>query len=106
MAVAPFGARDSDPAGENADEGYSPDQVVRDIVVLGALVGAFAVLVTAHVTLALGLCRRTPRWRAPVAFVVVPLAPAWGWRTGMRARSAIWVAAAVVYAVAAVVDAH
>jgi hypothetical protein len=77
--------------------------VVRDVLVLGALVVAFATLVTAHVTLALGLLRRTPRWRAPVALVVPPLAPFWGWLAGMRARSIVWVTAVVVYAVARVV---
>jgi hypothetical protein len=80
--------------------------VIRDIVVLGSLIGAFAALVTAHVTLALGLARRAPRWRAPVAFVVAPLAPFWGWSAGMRARSSVWVAAAVVYAIARIADAR
>jgi hypothetical protein len=74
--------------------------VTRDIVVLAALIGAFATLVTAHVTLALGLARRRPRWRAPVAFVVPPLAPYWGWAGGMRVRATIWFVAVVVYAIA------
>jgi hypothetical protein len=74
--------------------------MTRDIVVLAVLLGAFATLVTAHVTLALGLARRVPRWRAPVAFVVPPLAPWWGWQTNMRVRAGIWIVAAVVYAIA------
>jgi hypothetical protein len=77
---------------------------MREIVVIGSLVGAFAALVTAHVTLALGLLRRRPRWRGPVAFVVAPLAPIWGWAAGMRGRSVVWLAAAAVYAVARVAD--
>jgi hypothetical protein len=73
--------------------------VTRDAVVLAVLVAAFATLVTVHVTLALGLVRRSPRWRGAVALVVLPLAPWWGWRAGMRARAAIWLVAAPLYAV-------
>lgn len=75
--------------------------MTRDALVLGALVGAFAALSTAHVTLAIGLAGQTPRWRALVALVVPPLAPFWGWAAGMRARASLWVAAVVVYAIAA-----
>jgi hypothetical protein len=74
--------------------------MTRDAVVLGLVLCAFATLVTAHVTLALGLARRLPRWRAPVAFVVPPLAPWWGWQSRMRIRSGVWIASAVVYAIA------
>lgn len=74
--------------------------MIGDVVVLVALVVAFAVLVTAHVTLAIGLARRPPRWRAPVALVIAPLAPWWGWRERMRIRGAIWIVAAVTYAAA------
>jgi hypothetical protein len=73
--------------------------VTRDAVLLAVLVAAFATLVTAHVTLALGLVRRSPRWHGAVALVVPPLAPWWGWHAGMRARAAIWVVAAPLYAV-------
>jgi hypothetical protein len=74
--------------------------MTRDAIVLLVLVAAFATLVTAHVTLALGLARRPPRWRALAALVAAPLAPWWGWRERMRVRAVVWVAAAVVYAVA------
>ena len=74
----------------------------RDELVAGALVLAFAVVVTAHVTLVVGLAGRAPRWRALVALVVPPLAPYWGW-DGLRRRSVLWVAGAVVYAVLRVV---
>lgn len=67
------------------------------VVVLAVLVVAFATLVTVHVTLAIGLARRGPRWRALVAFVVAPLAPWWGWQERMRLRGVLWVVAAVVY---------
>jgi hypothetical protein len=74
--------------------------VTRDAIVVGLLVLAFATLVTAHVTLALGLMRRAPRWHGLVALVVPPLAPWWAWRDSMRVRGAIWVAAAIAYAAA------
>jgi hypothetical protein len=72
-------------------------QATRDAIHVGVLLAAFALLVTTHITLTLGLLRRTPWWRAPVGFVVVPLAPWWGWRERMRLRSTLWVAAAVLY---------
>ncbi|MDP9037149.1 MAG: hypothetical protein M3O50_20310 [Myxococcota bacterium] len=72
----------------------------RDGLVLAVLLVAFASLVTAHVALVLGLARRPPRWRALLAFVVAPLAPAWGWREKMRVRGAIWIVAALVYVAA------
>ena len=75
-------------------------------VVFIVLVAAFAALLTAHVTLAVGLIRRAPRWHALVAFIVAPLAPWWGWQAHMRIRGALWVAAAAVYAVALTVSLH
>jgi hypothetical protein len=70
---------------------------MRDALHVGALVAAFAALVTMHVTLTLGLLRRPQRWRALVGFVVAPLAPWWGWREKMRVRSSLWGVAAVIY---------
>jgi hypothetical protein len=74
----------------------------RDEIVAGALLLAFAVVVTAHLTLVAGLAWRAPRWRALVALVVPPLAPYWGW-DGLRQRSVVWLAAAAVYVVLRVV---
>ena len=74
--------------------------MTRDEWVMATLVVAFAALVTAHVTLVVGLGARAPRWRAAAAALVVPLAPFWGLRGGMPVRSAIWIASAAVYAVA------
>jgi hypothetical protein len=71
----------------------------RDEAVAIGLVLAFAALVTAHVTIVAGLLARRPRWRAPVALVVAPLAPYWAWQA-MRARALVWVAAAAAYVVA------
>jgi hypothetical protein len=74
--------------------------MTRDAVHVGVLLTAFATLVTMHLTLAIGLLRRAPRWRAALGLVVPPLAPWWGWREKMRVRSALWGVAAVVYGAA------
>jgi hypothetical protein len=72
--------------------------MTRDAVALALLVLAFATLVTVHVALAAGLAARAPRWRGAVALVVPPLAPWWGWRTRLRARTVAWLVLAAVYA--------
>jgi hypothetical protein len=72
---------------------------VKDIALLSVSVIAFAVLVTIHCAIVYGLAGRPPRWRALVAFVVVPLAPYWALRERMRFRAGAWVAGAVVYCV-------
>jgi hypothetical protein len=72
----------------------------RDVVIFGALVAAFAVLATAHVTIAVGLLRRRRRWRSLVALVVAPLALYWAIRERMTARSVAWALGAVGYVVA------
>lgn len=69
----------------------------RDEVVSLGLVGAFALLVTAHVTVVAGLAARTPRWRALLALVAPPLAPWWAFRGGMKRRTAAWLAGAIAY---------
>jgi hypothetical protein len=75
----------------------------RDVVVLASVIVAFAVMVTAHVTIAAGLLGRSPRWHALVAFVVAPLAPYYAFRARMPVRAVVWIGAVVVYAVARVV---
>jgi hypothetical protein len=80
--------------------------MTRDEWVMATLVVAFAALLTAHVTLVVGLGSRGARWRAAAAAVVAPLAPLWGLRGGMPVRSAIWIASAVVYMVARVLAAR
>jgi hypothetical protein len=72
--------------------------MTRDAIVFAGLVVAFAVLVTAHVTLSFALARRPPRWRGLAALIVAPLAPWWAFRERMRVRGVLWVAAAVAYA--------
>jgi hypothetical protein len=76
---------------------------VTDLVALVAVVSAFALLATAHVTILVGLARRAPRWRALVALVVVPLAPYWALRDRMRVRAVTWLVGAIGYVVARVV---
>ncbi len=67
---------------------------------MAILLGAFGLLVTAHVALCLALLRRPRRWRALVAFVLPPLAPYWAYKEGWRAASIVWVVAFCLYAVA------
>jgi carbon starvation protein CstA len=72
---------------------------MRDGIVAGSLVFAFAVFVTAHLTLVAGLAMRPRPWRALVALFVIPLAPFWGYRDRMRARAVFWGVSAAAYVV-------
>lgn len=74
-----------------------------DLVKLALLVVPFATLVTAHVSIAVGLSLRRPWWHGPAALIVCPLAPVYGLQAGMRLRSALWIAAVVAYALARIV---
>ena len=71
-----------------------------DYLIIGALVGSFAVMVTAHVAIAVGLVLEKPRWHGLLALVVCPLAPFWGMQAGMRVRSGLWIGALMVYVIA------
>jgi hypothetical protein len=73
--------------------------MTRDELLTVTLIVAFAVLVTAHVTIVVGLIARPPRWRAIAAAFVPPLAPAWGAREGMPGRTVVWIASAIAYCV-------
>lgn len=70
---------------------------MKDGILVGGLVLAFATLVTVHVAIVLGLAFRDPRWRALAAFFVPPLAPYWALRGGMAVRGAIWIGSVVLY---------
>ncbi|MDX2051761.1 MAG: hypothetical protein SFV15_05170 [Polyangiaceae bacterium] len=70
---------------------------------LGVVAGAFATWVTAHVTLAWGLFTRGQRLNALLAFLVLPLAPYWGWGARLRIRSVLWMASLLVYLLLGVV---
>jgi hypothetical protein len=63
-----------------------------------ALAVALTAFVAAHLALVAGLARRKAWWRAATALFVAPLAPWWGYRSGMRLRSLAWAAALVLYA--------
>ena len=67
---------------------------------LGAILIAFALWATAHIAIAHGLVLRTPRWRAPIALLLLPLAPYWALRSRMLVRGVLWLGAAIVYGVA------
>ncbi len=73
---------------------------MSDGLVFIAVVGAFAIAVTAHVAIVFGLAMRRPRWRAVVALLVPPFAPYWAVREQMRFRAAMWVVGVVGYAAA------
>lgn len=77
---------------------------MSDTVLFVVTVLAFAIGVTAHVTIVIGLARRPPRWRALAALIAAPLAPYWAVREKMRVRAAAWLVGAAVYAIARLVQ--
>ena len=70
---------------------------MKEGIVVGGLVLAFAVLVTVHVAIVLGLVVRDPRWRALAAFFVPPLDPYRAVQSAMKVRAAIWIGSVVLY---------
>lgn len=72
--------------------------LVKDEVVFGSLVAAFAAFTTLHVLLAARLAVHRPRYRAALALVLAPLAPYWGWRAGLRRHVVGWFGALGAYA--------
>lgn len=72
---------------------------MRDVVVVGLMIVAFAWVVTTHVAIAYGLLRRRPRWRALVALTLVLPGVYWAWREQMRTRVWLWAGGVVVYLV-------
>jgi len=77
---------------------------LKDMILVGAVVLAFALLVTAHLAIIVGLVAKTPRWRALAALVFAPLAPYWAWREHMRVRAGLWAAGLVIYVIALVLS--
>lgn len=73
---------------------------MRDILCLVGLNLGFALLLTVHAAIALGLAFRSPTWRAPVALIVPPLALYWAFSTGMRVRAIVWIFGLLLYVVA------
>ncbi|MBX3199181.1 MAG: hypothetical protein KF894_13705 [Labilithrix sp.] len=72
---------------------------MKDIVIVALLVVAFALVITTHVAIAIGLAKRTPRWRGAVALVLPPLAPYWAWQERMRTRVGLWAGGLLLYVI-------
>jgi hypothetical protein len=68
-------------------------QVLAVLVALSLLVFAGA-----HVSLLGFLVAHAPRLRALVALLVPPLAPYWGWQSGLKMRVYVWTTALALYA--------
>lgn len=73
---------------------------MSDTLLFGAMVLAFALGVTAHLAIVVGLASRLPRWRALAALLVAPLAPYWAFRERMSVRGGIWVFSVLAYGIA------
>jgi hypothetical protein len=63
-----------------------------------ALALALAAFTAAHVAIAVGFAQGGQWRQALLALLVPPLAPWWGWRAGMRARTLVWGAMLALYA--------
>ncbi len=75
---------------------------MRDAAILGCLLVSFATLVTAHVVIVVRLGAREPRYRAPLALLVPPLAPYWAATNKWRRSEWCWLAAVLLYALSRV----
>jgi len=73
---------------------------VRDAVVAGTVIVAFAAFVTVHVALSFRLAMRHPRWRGLVALLLPPFAPIWGFREGLTRHGWAWVIVLGLYVLA------
>jgi hypothetical protein len=73
-----------------------------NLAIMLTLVASFAILCTTHLSLVLALTLKKPRWKGPLALVLVPLAPYWGLNAHMRLRSLTWVVAFCLYILALV----
>ncbi len=68
-----------------------------DIVSYCVLVLTFALWVTVHFSLSWGLVTRRPAWHGVLGFVVIPLAPLFGFKQELRGRSILWLASLAGY---------
>ena len=73
-----------------------------ELAIMLTLVSSFAILCSTHLVLALALSRKKPRWKGPLALLVPPLAPYWGYGARMRVLAVLWVAAFSIYVLALV----
>lgn len=79
------------------------------IAVSIALVSSFALWATLHGVLAFGLIRRSPLgwWLLLLAFpITLWLAPYWGFKHGLKLRSAAWLLMLLMYVVLLLVGAR
>jgi hypothetical protein len=72
--------------------------MTRDELLLGGLVLAFAIGITVHLAIVVGLLRRRPRWHAVAGLLLPPLGAYWAFVARMRIRASLFVAAAIGYA--------
>lgn len=68
-----------------------------DLALLLVPSAAFGLLLTAHLALVARLATRAPRWRAPLALFLPPLAPYWGMRERFRVWCGVWVGSLLTY---------
>ncbi len=71
-----------------------------DIAILALLLIAFSTLVTTHLALSVLLFLRSPWWHGLLALVIPPLAPYYGYESGLKIGAGIWIGAVFFYAVA------
>jgi hypothetical protein len=70
-----------------------------DLALLVLPPATLALFVTAHLAIVTRLFGQPPRWRAPVALLVPPLAFFWGKKAEMTGLCRLWLGALVAYAV-------
>jgi hypothetical protein len=68
-----------------------------DLLAMLLLSGALGLLVTAHVALVAALFWLKPRWRAPLALLVPPFAPYFGWQEKRYVWSSLWLISGIAY---------
>lgn len=61
---------------------------------------SFGLFVTTHLALCWGIAVRGAPWRALLAFVLLPLAPAFALRKRLRVRALVWLTALSTYVLA------
>lgn len=65
--------------------------MTKDDALAVCLIVTLAVWAAVHVSIAVNLTRKVPRWRGGVALLVPPLSPFWAWQSGLRVRAVLWV---------------
>ena len=68
-----------------------------DVLSYAALVLSFALWVTVHFSLSWGLLKRRPAWHGVLGFMVIPLAPLFGFKQQLKGRVVLWLASLAGY---------